>query len=92
MNQDVPPLPYLLNIEGGRGGGEALNADKGEDGGRELTATNLGIAGGDWGDPDPPSPPINIDLGMIGMIVWYLTAIFRRDAALVTGGGNMQCS
>ena len=34
MNRDIPPLPYLLDIEGLGGGGEAVKEAKGEEGGR----------------------------------------------------------
>ena len=31
MNQDVPPLPYLIDIEGGLEGGEAVKDSEGGD-------------------------------------------------------------
>ena len=43
MNQDVPPLPYLIDIEGGLEGGESV---KDSEGGGESTTTNYCTEGG----------------------------------------------
>ena len=45
-----PPLPYLLNIEGGGGRGDSAKASAEEEGGRELTTTKwYHISGGGEG-------------------------------------------
>ena len=57
-----PTLLYLLNTEGGGGGGEAVNMSEGRGGGGNKIKCQ--IVGGHEGDPDPLPHPIHIYLGM----------------------------
>ena len=58
MDQDVPPLPYLIYIKGGGGGGgEAVNLEKGEDGWRVKLQQSSGQIVDTKGDPDPHPTP-----------------------------------
>ena len=66
VNGDVPPLLYLLDIEVGRGGEDAITEDEGNKKGGESTATNIQTKVGYEGVNPPPPLQIYIDLVTIG--------------------------